>query len=289
MTAPARSWRRKAAGVRRWNKPVTRARIAKVALVLATVTAAPIGTYLVWTGSASGTALERTLWDIGFYPIRPPSTLVAPGSIYHVSADGRFYTIICKADEEETRRLMERSSSEETVARELQNGAYKLDLASAGAINARLKGDVVESVTYSLRDVSVLEIPLEKNEEIFVRLTQRKSCRDVVDRLLENGELVCQGQSVLRATVEYRLATKAGAESEARLADIPSVEAALEAAISTRVAFDNGRFVSGTALHYGVKVNPICVTRPTDTEPRTLPRNKFDRLAHFVRYTLPGV
>ena len=288
MTAQARNWKRKVTGVRRWNKPVIRVRIAKVALVLA-VAAAPILVYVALSLGTPGTALERTLWDIGFYPVRPPSTLVAPGSIYHVSADGRFYTIICKADERETLPLMERSPSEETVARELQNGAFKLDLASAGAINAKLKGDVVESVNYSLRDVSVLEIPLEKNEEIFVRLTQRKSCRDVVDRLLENGELVCQGQSVLRATVEYQLVTKGGAEGEARLADIPSVEAALEAAISTRVAFDNGRFVSGTALHYGVKVNPICVTRPTDREPRYLPRNDFDRLANFVRYTLPGV
>jgi hypothetical protein len=183
---------------------------------------------------------------------------------------------------------LERSSSEETIARELQDVKYTLDVDPAG-INARLNSDIIESVNYSLRDVEVLEIPLEKNEEIFVKLTERKSCKEVVDRLLENGELVCQGQSVLRASVEYKLIAKGSSENSAELAEnVPAVKEALETALNTSLALDNGRLVSGTALHYGVKVNPICVTRPSDTEPRHVPRNDFDRFVNFVRFNLLG-
>jgi hypothetical protein len=235
-------------------------------------------------------ALERSLWDIGFYPIRPPSTLVAPGSIYHVSRDGKFYRLVCKADEEDTRPVMERSPSEETVARELRGIQYTLDLDPAALLNANVKNDMVESVNYSLRDVEVLEIPLEKNHEIFAKLTERKSCGDVVDELLNNRELVCQGQSVLRATVEYRLIAKGSSENSAELAkNVSAVKDALATALSTNVIFDNGRLVSGTALHYGVKVNPVCATRANDTEPRHLPRSHFDEIARLVWVNLLGM
>ena len=269
------------------EKTMKRFQIGRFALVLAVV-AGPV-IYLFLHFGQPSTALERALLDIGFYPIRPPSTLVAPGSIYHVSADGKFYTLVCKADEQDTRSVMERSSSEEMVARELQDVKYTLDFDSAELVKAKLKSDMIESVNYSLRDVSVLEIPLEKNAEIFARLTGRKSCRDVVDRLLENRELVCQGQSVLIATVQYQLVMKGSSENSAELAkNVPAVKEALETALETRIAFDNGRFVSGTALHYGVKVNPLCATRREDTEPRHLPRNQLDRFATFVRFNLGG-
>jgi hypothetical protein len=139
------------------------------------------------------------------------------------------------------------------------------------------------------RDVEVIEIPLEKNHEIFAKLTKRKSCQDVVDELLNNGELVCQGQSVLSATVQYQLTAKGSANSSAELAkSVPAVKDALQTALNTNVIFDNGSLVSGTALHYGVKVNPVCVTRANDTEPRHLPRSRFDEIAHFVRVNLLG-
>ena len=267
---------------------MNRARIGKIALVLA-VAAGPM-VYGVTQIGHTGSALERTLWDIGFYSVRPPSTLVAPGSIYHVSSDGRFYTLVCKADAQDVAAVLERSPSEEMVARELQKMTYSLDAEPTRQINAALDGNIVELVNYSLRDVTVLEIPLDKNAEIFAKLTQHELCRNQVDDLLENGELVCQGQSVLQATVEYQLATKSAADGSAKLApeNISAVKAALEAAVSTSVAFDQGRFVSGTALHYGVKVNPMCATRATDRVARHLPRNAFERLASFVHLTLLG-
>src|SRR3546814_3130945 len=95
--------------------------------------------------------------------------------------------------------VIQRSPSEETIARELQKTKYALDADPVGMVNATLESDAIESITYSLTDVTLLEIPLDRNEEIFIELTERKPCRDVVDRLLANREFVCQGQSVLIA------------------------------------------------------------------------------------------
>lgn len=267
---------------------MNRARIAKIAVALAVV-AVPTVIIFMQIGR-TGTALERTLEDIGFYPVRPPSTLVAPGSIYHVSRNGKFYRLMCQADEEDINRVLVRSPSEEVVARELQNVKYTLETDQAQLINAKLDGDIVESVDYSLRDVQLLEIPLEKNREIFIKLAQRPSCRDEVAEYLDRGELVCQGQSVLRATVEFRLTAKGknGAGAKLSADKVPAVKEALEATVNATLDFDQGRFVSGTALHYGVKVNPICVTRPADRWPRRVPRNVFDQVAYFVRLNLLG-
>lgn len=263
-------------------------RIGKIVLALAVVVGPMV--YFATQIGRTGTALERRIQDIGFYPVRPPSTNVAPGSIYHVSRDGKYYTLMCRADEQDTSPVLVSSASEEFVANELQNVKYTLDSNQAELINAKLEVDIIESVSYSLKKVELLEIPLEKNMEIFIKLTQRDSCRNVVEDQLKNGELVCQGQSVLRATVEFHLTTKSknGVDAELTAEKIPVVKEVLEAEAKASLDFDQGQFVSGTALHYGVKVNPICVTLPTDRWPRHVPRNAFDQFAYFVRLNLLG-
>jgi hypothetical protein len=115
-------------------------------------------------------------------------------------------------------------------------------------------------VHYTLSAVSVQEIPLDKNDEIFVKLTEREGCQRVIDRLLQEGEFVCQGQSVLLATVEYQLTAKASAAGNATIApeNAPSIKAALEAAVNAKIEFDQGRFISGTGLHYGKGKSDLC-------------------------------
>lgn len=213
---------------------------------------------------------ERTIVDAGFYPLSPPSRLVMPGSIYQVSRDGRFYTTICRADDADVAPITQVSETQDVVASSLQNGTFNLDAKTAEAVNARLNSNLVRGVQYSLRDVAVLEIPLAQNNEIFVKLTSQKPCHDVVQRLLERGDLVCQGQAVLRATVEYRLVTSGNADAVAELVGT-TIKSALEGALKTSIAFEDGKLVSGVNLHYGVKVNPICVTLSTDEMPRQLP------------------
>ena len=78
------------------NRAMNRARILKIAIPLM-LAAVPV-IYVALRAADARTALDRSLWDAGFYPLKPPSTLVGPGSIYHVSRDGKFYRTICKVD-----------------------------------------------------------------------------------------------------------------------------------------------------------------------------------------------
>lgn len=261
---------------------MNRAQIARIALALALI-GLPAVFFFSRIGY-SGTALDRTLWDAGFYPVKPPSTLVGPGSIYHVSRDGKHYTAICRADALEVGPLLERSPSEEIIARELQKARYGLGVDPSRLINGKLDSDLVESVHYTLSGVSVLQISLERNDELLVKLAERQACQRVIDRLLAQRQFVCQGQSVLSATVEYHLATKTSAGGSATVTpdNAPKVKAALEATLNTSIDVEEGRFIAGAGLHYGIKVNPTCMARPGDRAARQLPRNKLERVVNFV-------
>jgi hypothetical protein len=267
---------------------MNRARLFTLAIPV--VLAALPAVYVAARAGHGDTALDRSLRDIGFYPLKPPSTLVGPGSIYHVSRDGKFYRTICKVDPAEVAAVVERSPSEEMIARELQKANYSLGAEPIRAINAKLEGDVIASANYTLSSVNVLEVPLERNEEIFISLTKREACRNTIDRLLQNREFVCQGQSVLLATVEYQVSSKTVAAGEGGIdpEKASTIKAALEATVNAKLDFDQGRFTTGTGLYYGVKVNPYCISRPSDRAPRRLPRSSFDRAMDFVKLDLLG-
>jgi len=253
----------------------------RTGLVLAIV-ALPTAYVYSRTGETQ-TALDRTLWELGYYPVKPPSNLIAPGSIYRVTRDGKFYVTICEADQKDVIPFLKTSPSEEMIARELQKTAIAIDTDAAKLVNAELKRDVVESVNYRLSAVSVKEIPLDRNDEIAIKMTtEREGCRRAIDRLLAAREFVCQGQSVLAASVEYELASKSIEAAKVTTENATTVKAALEAKVNATVDFNHGRFVSGTGLHYGIKVNPTCMARPDDG-PRYLPRNRFDRVVNFIQ------
>ena len=68
----------------RFLRSVYRSSWAKTALLLAIVVMPAV--YVYSKIGYTETGLERTLWDLGFYPVKPPSNLIAPGSIYHVNS-----------------------------------------------------------------------------------------------------------------------------------------------------------------------------------------------------------
>src|SRR5262245_18272590 len=84
-----------------------------------TIVALPTAYVYSRTGETQ-TALDRTLWELGYYPVKPPSNLIAPGSIYRVTRDGKYYVTICEAEQKDVAPYLKSSPSEEMIARELQ-------------------------------------------------------------------------------------------------------------------------------------------------------------------------
>jgi hypothetical protein len=64
--------------------------------------------------------LNEAIINIGFYPITPPTNLRAPGSIYHVSSDGKDYTMLCEVQPERLLSVMRNSPTNKQVSTELR-------------------------------------------------------------------------------------------------------------------------------------------------------------------------
>jgi len=249
--------------------------------------AVPLGLY---SSSPSPQGLDGVLRDMGFYPVNPPSTLVGLGSLYNVSPDGRNYTTVCEVDPALLVGRIKTSPSTRYAAQQLQDASYAWDARLAKLVSTKLSSDVVDSLTLSLSDVTVLEVPLALNEEILTKLTEDPNCDSAVHRLLENNEFVCQGQGVLAATVEYRVNVKSGVQdaTEAKREAINAVKSTVEAHTNVQIMQTDEKLVTGTALHYGVKLNPTCLALPTARHGRYLPRGWVDRVMNFVRDDLTG-
>ena len=63
------------------------------------------------------------------------------------------------------------------------------------------------------------------------------------------------------------------------------VKEAIEAMSNASIAVDQGRFVSGTGLYYGVKMNPVCMTLKGASEGRYLP-NPAEAATHAASMPL---
>jgi hypothetical protein len=150
-------------------------------------------------------------------------------------------------------------------------------------INGKLGYDAVENIDYSVKDVTLVEIPLDKNNEIFAQLTNQPSCREEVDRLLSQREFVCQGQAVLSATVAYSIKVRAAGAAEG-VADVAEIREVLSADVDSGISVDGEKLVFGDALYYGMRVNPTCNARREDVLPRRLPKDQFDRIRNFIQF-----
>jgi hypothetical protein len=224
---------------------------------------------------------------MGFNPINPPSNIIGLGSIYQVSADGREYRTICPADTALLSASIFESPSTRTVAQQLQRAGYALEGQFAQRISDKLGADKSQAVRYSLSDVKLLEVPLAVNRTIFTRLIEDAACRAEVDFELQNHQFVCQGQTILAATAAYDIATGSDVTDAVQLRQAAAaVKEVIEADATGHVETSGTKLITGSALHYGVKVNPLCVAPPHSRFARTLPRNRFDQAMNFIKFSM---
>lgn len=260
-----------------------------------------VPTAVGWFGQrGNGDELENAVQKLGFYPIRPPSTLRGPGSIFHVDLLGNIQGTVCEVSNVLTGSILRESPTELSTAKALRDANYDLDAGLLEQINTKLLTKRVESVRLEFTDVKVREIASEHLAGIAKRLQANPDCIEEIGRLLRSRELVCQGTEVLLASVEYDVAVKSnvGATSKvnATQSDLESVREALsesdfdkDAAIVPAFANAQGgsvdeshRLTSGRSLYYGIKLSPLCLTpKDADREWR-IPRNLLERVQYYL-------
>ena len=235
---------------------------------------------------------NSTLRGLGFRPIPLPSNLMTVGSLYYVDAGGRFFQTLCHAEQADLEGAVVESPSGKVVADELRSGRF----ATGVKINFDwlFDGDVDKNyqqvVHYSLTDTRVYEISLGSNRLVFAKLMSKPGCNDAVMEYIEAGGYVCQAQQVLQATAEFKIElderSKIAIETKAKANINDLVKTAIEAQSDQHVVEKEGRLLAGSALNYGVSMNPTCLSPQHGRFARVLPQTRLDRIKNFVLFSI---
>ncbi len=260
-----------------------------LAVTLAGV-AVPASAYY-WS-KPSNDGLGRTLLGLGFRPIPMPSNLMTVGSLYYVDAGGRFFQTLCHAEQADLEGAVVVSPSGKVVADELRSGRFRtgVQVDFDWLFNGEVDKNYQQIVHYSLTDTLVHEISLGSNRLVFTKLMSKPECNEAVMDYLGAGGYVCQAQQVLQATAEFKIElderSKIAIETKAKTNINDLVKSAIEAKSDQRVVERDGRLLSGTALNYGVSMNPKCLTPPHGRFARVLPNTTFGRIKNFVLFNI---
>jgi hypothetical protein len=222
-------------------------------IVLAAIVGAPAYVFLM---PPDQSYLDEAIRKVRFYPITPPTTLRAPGTIYVVSSDGQPTSALCEVNATRLKDFIHESLTETQVAQALRKASIAADAAVEQTLKARIKGDIIESVNLSLEDVSVLEVSIANLRTLATEMQNDTACADSILEYLNAGENVCQGQQVLKATTKYSIQTKRAAEGQASAQEL---KAAVRATIDPRADFDGSTVKAGVGLYYGMRLAPRCM------------------------------
>jgi hypothetical protein len=187
----------------------------------------------------------------GFVELRPPSTLVPPGTIVRVkNADPLQAGIVCTQKSALGADVpLQESSSQEIVADDRDGASYYLDGSNLPILSVDARYASVERLKMSLTNVRVLEIA---DEAVYERFKQRSAgCQNAVAGLLQSpGSNVSMIKSVLMADVTYSAEFKRDQKLDAavKVSLLKDIAPALGA--NSETATETG--VSGKALYWGV-------------------------------------
>jgi hypothetical protein len=237
--------------------------------------------------------MGQTLREIGFVRVPLPSNLMNVGSLYYVDAGLTDFKTACHAASIDLgdNVIVSRSGDIERILE--RKGGLKTDVAVDFGVlfGATFDDNYVHRVHLSLTDVVVEELPLDRGEDVAVKLMKEPRCDNIAMRFINDAPrgYVCQVQKTLKATAEIKLDRDVRDELETS-AKVPDVNGKIKEAIETQtnlsVVERDGRFFTGAALTYGVSMSPTCLAPGTALFQRTLPRNRFDRLVNFVKFDM---
>jgi hypothetical protein len=255
------------------------------------ITAAAVPPAVYYLTKSHSDPLTDTLKRYGFLPIMPPSNLMEVGTLYYVNTAVTEFKAICRADKADLQGAVAQSRSWEMQQELERNGGFatnmKIDFKVL--IGADVGGNYVQKVHTSLTDVLIDEITLGANSLIFTKLMEKRECSQVAMRILSDGGYVCQGQKILQATARYGLDEQNKLEIKVK-ADPDQVKGLLKTAVETQgnqsVVEKDGSLFAGSALEYGVSMNPTCLAPLHARFARVLPRGMLGRVVNFVLFNV---
>jgi hypothetical protein len=254
-----------------------------LAAVLVTVVV-PAAAYRLMT-PADEDPMSETLRDFGFVRVRLPSNLMNVGSLYYVDSGLKDFKTTCHAHAAELGEDVIASRSWD-IERTLQRKG-ELDTAVSIDFGSVVSGGYDNDYTHTVRE----ELPLDRSSLLYTKLMTDPACNSVALQFVDDAPrgYVCQVQKTLRATAEIKLDREVQDKLQAS-AKVENVNGKIKEAIETQtnvsVVERDGRFFTGTALTYGVSMNPTCLAPLTSRFQRILPQTRLDRFLNFLKFDI---
>jgi hypothetical protein len=291
---------------RRHGQPRRRGRQLRLALGCAAfvVLAAPVAVALVANGGPN--AMDRAIQMMGFSPVRPPNTLVGPGSLYNVDLAGNVLLTVCQVDPVIIGTVLRTSPVPTVDGKSLEDTHYGVDSSVIDKINSELTSKRITSVQYGFHQAKVLEASEAELRGIAQRMVGNENCQAEIDKHLNARELVCQGVAVLLASADYTVQADSSLSGKSKLnaADLGVVGKVLnethvdttatvmkkDSFVATSGSADSSAYQlqSGDGLYYGIKLEPICLTPKNATTAWRIPRNALERWAYRLWQLWPA-
>lgn len=199
-----------------------------------------------------------------FFPLTPPSNLRGPGTIYLVADDGQPESALCMASPELLDKVLRYSSTQTETVQQSNSASFAIGSDLEKRLRARVKGSMIESVTFSLEDVSVHEISIADLRMLSREMQKVEDCAAAIEQYLKAGKRVCQGQQGLKATARYSVRVKKGADTSAA---VDAIVAAVQATAEAKTDFDGSQLRLGVGLFYGMRLAPLCHFLPNTAPP----------------------
>jgi hypothetical protein len=279
--------------------------VAIKVLVVATMFAAPAGYHIVDVTAADDDALRGRLYQMGFVPLKMPSTGVHLGSIYAVETYGDLQPV-CEADRKRIDQIAVPYHGLDTDASYLSEGHLSLSLSTHHFLSDRVSSNFRTTVNFKMHDITVREIPLDQDSVIQTELlNNNEGCDVTTRRLLRLGKYVCQVQKVIEANAEITIDSEKAADNKAQSGadeakprsagnDPASSDNATKTAVREAVETLSGVHLSeGTnglksdeRMAFGVRMDPICVSPKNAVYIHTFPGSTIEKVLNYVKYNI---
>lgn len=253
-------------------------------LAAVAVLSVPLVAYFI--PGSGGDPLDQTIGNYGFRPSNPPSDLMDIGSLYYVSADGRFFTSVCHADEADVKGMTKHSNSVQLdVVDRLNQGVVAGVKSSLLKLLGTASSGGNQTEHFVLTDVSLDEISLEDIGEIYQKMLNKPDCNRAVATYVRADGYVCQEQKIMRAArfkldkeIEWSHANKGTVNAGGV---ILKTQGEAEGSIVTQ---EQSAPDATALLTLGVAMAPLCMAPEDSRFPRQPPNGRWDQAYNFMLF-----
>ena len=215
--------------------------------------------------------IESIIARDGLRPIRPVSNIYSVGDLHTVNFFGEVDNAVCRSDSNQT---------VEGPGEDMLIGSLTVTEGEAG-INAVLDGTSAgqSEVKLEVRLANIKFVSAQSESDLRNvlknDLISQPECSELIEQKLKAGYCLAQIYSIMIADGTYTMYGSGNASVSAEQSEI------LKTRIQMELGYDANEFRVGKKLHYGVKMDSLCLTPSDATLVRTVPDNRWWILTPF--------